>query len=354
MAEYALGSVPEGLEASQGRISTMSDYYRVLGVKKGSSEKEVKAAFRRLARKHHPDLNPDDETAEREFKRINEAYEVLSNPDSRIKYDRHGDNWKHADRLDAERGGGGPFGRSSRVTYGDGSGGGFGGHDLFDLFGGGAHSRPRRAPATQRLETSVEVSLEEAFAGTTRQISLSGTAGTEGEGGPRRMEVSIPAGVKSGSTVSISPSKGLKVLIRVTVQRHRRFTRRGDDLQVDVEVPFEVAALGGDANLQTMTGTVALKIPEGSGNGRKIKLSGKGMPVLGNAERLGDLIATVRPTVPNDLTEDQRDLLKRYRESRPSGSTGPGGPEEPSGAKGPGEAREPSGAKEPSGVSGDE
>jgi curved DNA-binding protein len=276
----------------------MSDYYKVLGVKKNSSDKDVKAAFRRLARKHHPDLNPSDETAEREFKKINEAYEVLSDAGNRKSYDRHGDNWKHADRLDAE---GGPFGH----------GGNFGGGgDLFDLLGGSARFGGRRAQATQRLETSVEVSLQEAFRGTIRNVSLAGHEG------PRTIEVRIPAGVKSGSTVRISPSKGLQVLIKVAVRPHGRFTRRGDDLLVDVEVPFEVAALGGEAELATMTGSVVLTIPAGAGSARKIRLAGKGMPVIGSPSKSGDIIATIRPTVPSDLTDEQIEMLERFRESR--------------------------------------
>ena len=278
----------------------MSSYYQVLGIGKDASDKDVKAAFRRLARRHHPDLNPGDEAAEREFKRINEAYEVLSDPESRSKYDRYGDNWRHADRIES----GGGFG------YGAGAPGGAGnlfGGDLFDLLGGFGRSGAR---ARQRLETSVDVSLEEAFAGTTRNVSLSGPQG------PRRMEVKIPPGVRSGSKVRISPSDRLDVLINVRVNVHPRFRRRGDDLHVDAEVPFEVAALGGDAEVATMTGRILLKIPSGSGTGRKIRLGGRGMPVLGSAERRGDLIVTVRPTVPGDLTDDQRELLETYRRSR--------------------------------------
>lgn len=282
----------------------MNDYYKVLGVEKNSSDKDVKAAFRRLARKHHPDLNPGDKKAEREFKKINEAYEVLSVKKNRKNYDRYGDNWKHAERLDAE---GGPFTRRGG-SYG-GGGDIFGG-DLSDFFGGSSHFGGRRAPAVQRLETSVEVSLEEAFAGTIRNVSLTG------QGGPRTIEVKIPAGVKTGSTVRISPSKQLKLLIKVTVQPHSRFSRRKDDLLIDVEVPFEVAALGGEAEVSTMTGTVVLTIPAGSGNGRKIRLGGKGMPVLGSSDQRGDLLATVRPTVPDDMTDEQIELIAKYRDSR--------------------------------------
>jgi len=128
--------------------------------------------------------------------------------------------------------------------------------------------------------------------------------------------VKIPAGVKTGSTVRISPSKQLQLLIQVTVQPHPRFSRRKDDLHIDVEVPFEVAALGGEAEVSTMTGTVVLTIPAGSGNGRKIRLGGKGMPVLGSSDRRGDLMATVRPTVPDDLNDEQKELITKYRDTR--------------------------------------
>jgi len=282
----------------------MNDYYKVLGIEKNSSDKDVKTAFRRLARRHHPDLNPGDEKAEREFKKINEAYEVLSVKENRKNYDRYGANWKHAERLDAE---GGPFNRRG------GGHGGFGdifGGDLSSFFGGSSNFGGRHTPAVQRLETSVEVTLEEAFTGTIRNVSLTG------QGGPRTIEVKIPAGVKTGSTVRISPSKQLQVLIKVTVLPHSRFSRRKNDLHIDVEIPFEVAALGGVAEVSTMTGTVVLTIPAGSGNGRKIRLGGKGMPVLGSSDRRGDLMATVRPTVPDDLNDEQKELLAKYRDSR--------------------------------------
>lgn len=275
----------------------MDNYYTVLGVKKSASQKTIKEAYRRLARKHHPDLNPEDKAAEQQFKRINEAYEVLSNSETREKYDRYGNDWKQAQRADAE---GGPY----RYT-----GGGFGG-DLFDLFGEFGHGGKK---PIQRLETSVEVSLEEAFAGTNRKISLVVS------GKPRRLNVSIPPGVKTGSRVRISPSDRLEVVINIIVQQHLRFRRRGNDLHVDVEVPFEVAALGGDTDLSTMTGMVLLTIPKGSGSGRKIKLSQMGMPVLGSSQKRGNLIATVRPTVPPDLTNEQYEMLEKYRESRAAG-----------------------------------
>ena len=282
----------------------MGDHYRTLGIGRDASDRDVKAAFRRLARRYHPDLNPGDEAAEGRFKEINEAYEVLADPESRGRYDAYGDGWRHADRMGAAG-----FGRG-----GPGFGGGWdpfgaGGFDLSDLLGGRGGGR---AGATRRVEVSAEVTLEEAFAGTSRRMGVPGTAP------PRTIEVSIPPGVRSGTPVVVTPAEGLEVLLRVKVAAHHRYRRRGDDLLVDASVPFEVAALGGEAQVETMTGVVMLTIPPASGTGRRIRLSGRGMPVLGTPDRRGDLIVTVRPTVPGDLTDEQRGLLEAYRRSRAS------------------------------------
>ena len=282
----------------------MGDHYRTLGIGRDASDRDVKAAFRRLARRYHPDLNPGDEAAEGRFKEINEAYEVLADPESRGRYDAYGDGWRHADRMGAAN-----FGRG-----GPGFGGGWdpfgaGGFDLSDLLGGRGRGR---AGATRRVEVSAEVTLEEAFAGTSRRMGVPGTVP------PRTIEVSIPPGVRSGTPVVVAPADGLEVLIRVKVAAHHRYRRRGDDLLVDASVPFEVAALGGEAQVETMTGVVMLTIPPASGTGRRIRLSGRGMPVLGTPDRRGDLIVTVRPTVPGDLTDEQRGLLEAYRRSRAS------------------------------------
>ena len=277
----------------------MSSYYQVLGIGKSASDKDIKAAFRRLARRHHPDLNPGDEAAEREFKKINEAYEVLSDPESRNRYDRYGDNWMHADRIES---GGGGFGYGAAAP--PGAGDLFGG-DLFDLLGGFGRSGAR---ASQRLETSVDISLKEAFTGTTRNVTLSEPHG------PRRMEVTIPPGVRSGSKVRISPSEGLDLLIDVKVNPHRLFRRRGDDLHVDAEVPFEVAALGGEAEVPTLKGrSLALRIPAGTQGGRVFRLAGQGMPRAGGGH--GDLLARVRLRLPEPLDDGQRALFEQLRAS---------------------------------------
>ena len=214
------------------------DYYEVLGVPRSADEKEIRSAFRKMARQYHPDLNPGDESAERKFKEINEANEVLSDPDKRVKYNRHGDNWIHADRIEAQGGAG--FSQGTRVEYGFGD---FG--DLDDLLGGfgdafggaspyGAgtrthtrrHSRPGRA---NHHDVPVTITLEEAFRGTKRMVNV-----PTKDGGTRRIEVSIPAAVDNGSRVHISLDDGIQIFLVVSLSPHTRFRREGDDLYADI------------------------------------------------------------------------------------------------------------------------
>jgi len=290
----------------------MADHYNTLGVTKSADEKEIRQAFRRLARKYHPDLNPGDKKAEESFKQINEAYEVLSDSDNRKKYDRYGGNWKHADQFQAHRGGSGytPFtwGGQQRTTSADF--GAFGGlEDLLGGFGGGS-ARPRRSPARQRLETSVEVSLEEAFSGAERNVTITK------DGKERRIEASIPAGVKTGSVVRISLDKENQIFLNVTVEPHLRFERKGNDLYTEIEVPFEDAVLGGEADVYTLNSAVQLKIPPESQNGQRFRLAGQGMPRLNSTESRGNLYVTLRPSMPKDLSEEERELLTQLKQLR--------------------------------------
>lgn len=291
----------------------MANYYDILGVPKSASDKDIKQAFRKLARKHHPDLNPGDEEAEARFKSVNEAYEVLSDKEKRQKYDRYGDRWKHADQFEAQfgHGSGAPFSWTSRR-------GGllddldfdlFGG--LGDLIGGGRGGPGRRGGSAQtRLETPVDVTLEEAFSGAKRHVTVS-------EGGrERRIEVTIPRGVDTGSVVRYPIDQGRELFLNVTVSPHSRFQRKGSDLHVEAEVSFEDAILGGEAEVQTLTGKVRLKVPPESQNGQKIRLAGQGMPKLGAAETRGDLYVTLRPTLPKNLNPEERELLKKLKDLR--------------------------------------
>lgn len=324
------------------------DYYQILGVSRNASEKEIKQAYRRLARKHHPDVNPGDKSAEAKFKEINGAYEVLSNPEKRKKYDQFGDQWEYAEQF--AKGGGQErvrwdFGKGG-TTFEYGDVGDFG--DVFSsLFGdAGIGSRTRRGPQRgQDIESSIEVSLEEAYHGSKRVIQLQGeepcaACGGTGKVGnrvcticsgagvkviPRRLEVKIPAGVKDGSRIRMAGegvqgraggSKGDLYLV-VKVLPHKLFERKGDDLYSEVSVPLATAMLGGEVGLATLNGRLSLKIPPETQNGKVFRLAGKGMPQLGNAN-YGSLFAKVKVVLPTSLTEEERKLFERLRSLRPT------------------------------------
>ena len=280
----------------------MADYYRTLGVKKGADEKEIRQAFRKLARQYHPDLNPGDEKAEGRFKQINEAYSVLSDDESRKAFDRYGENWKQADQIEAQQ-----------RRYSSRSGGG-GFHDPFsgfeDLLGGYARGGQRRPAPAPRLETGIDVSLEEALDGAKRTVTI--TAG----GSERRIEVTIPPGVYTGSVVRVKPDRLQELLLNVTVTPHSRFTRKGMDLIAEVEVPVEDAVLGGEIEVQTLRGKLQLTVPPNSRGGKRIRLAGQGMPKLGESETRGDMFVVIRPQIPKDPTDEELDLFQQLKALR--------------------------------------
>ncbi len=337
------------------------DLYAVLGVKRDASEKEIRSAYRKLARKYHPDINPGDKAAEARFKEINAAYEVLKDPDKRKKYDKYGDRWEYADQIEEaqRRAGTHDFFRRAGGTAGTGAPGGgfdfgdleFG--DLSDILGGIFRGRGRTAARQARgenLEHQVEVTLEEAYHGTTRTIQMQtpetcttcgGTgkiAGAvchtcEGLGSlikTNRIEVKIPAGVDTGSRVRIA-GKGHPgigggppgdLILVVTVRPHERFERRGDDLYVDVPVPLYDAVLGGEVAVPTPKGSkLQLKVPAGTQNGRQFRLTGQGMPHLGT-DRKGDLYARVKVVLPTDLSTNERELFDQLRQIRSGAKAG--------------------------------
>lgn len=322
------------------------DYYQILGVKRDASQKEIRQAYRRLARRYHPDVNPGDKAAEARFKEINEAHEVLSDPDKRKKYDRYGDQWQYADQIEEaqrRRAGG------RRFAYGPGGTfdfdlrdlGGLGG-DLGSiiegLFRGGRRETMRRRPAD--MQYSVEVTLEEAFHGTARTIQLSAeepcsTCGGSGrvagaichlcEGSgvtlqARRLEVKIPPGVHTGSKVRVAGEGGAgmaggprgDLYLVVSVRPHPRFERRADDLHTEVQVPLTQAVLGGEVEVPTLDGRVMLKIPALTQNGKVFRLAGKGMPRLQGSGR-GDLYARVSVRLPEELSDKERKLFEELR-----------------------------------------
>ena len=289
----------------------MANYYEILGVPRSAGEKDIRQAFRKLAREHHPDVNPGDSSSEDRFKRINEAYSVLSDSDKRQRYDKYGDNWAHSEQIEGAQARARRGGRSRWSNVGSGdpfSGFESGNSSVFDQLFKHLQQDIRRTAPT---EHPVEVTLEEAFQGTTRLLQLATG---------RRLEVKIPPGVDSGSRIHISdngPQQDDLYLV-VTVRDHPRFQRQGRDLYSQVEVPLEDAILGSDVTVATLRGQLSLTIPPETQNGQRFRLAGQGMPQLNNTGVTGDLYATVSVKLPTDLSDEERDLFRQLRDGRSS------------------------------------
>ena len=312
------------------------DYYATLGVAKGASEKEIKQAYRKLARKFHPDVNPGNKTAESRFKEINEAYEVLGDPAKRRKYDELGANWRMYEQQAAQPGQDPFAGFRWAADQGSSRGGVhiideeemrriFGEEDPFSdffraFFAGGAPSSGRQPRGGRRtlarnggdLEQDVELSLEEVLGGTTRRM-------IHQDGSAQTVEVRIPAGVSDGSSVRVAgkgaPGSGGgaagNLYLRVHVRPHRSFERQGRDLYTRVEVPVTTAVLGGEAETVTLEGrSLRLKIPPGTQNGQQLRLKGHGLPEVGRADDRGDLYARIDVRLPRRVTAEQRRLYE--------------------------------------------
>ncbi len=293
------------------------DYYQILGVDRSASADDVRKAYRKLAMQYHPDRNPGDKQAEEKFKEINEAYQVLSDPQKRARYDQLGSaysNWQQrggspndfdwSQWFSGQPGAGG----GTRVEYGDIND--LFGQDIFSdffrsIFGGGgggraqASTRARQAPAYQQ---PVSITLDEAYHGTTRTLQSDG----------RHLQVRIPPGVKTGSKVRVAGGgpEGLDLYLIVEVEPDQRFERQGDNLRGTATVDLFTAVLGGEAEVQTLDGTVKLKIPPGTQPEQVFRLSGRGMPRLKSAQGKGDLFVRVKVRIPKNLTEKQKSLLQ--------------------------------------------
>jgi DnaJ-class molecular chaperone len=317
------------------------DYYATLGVPKTAGEKEIKQAFRKLARKHHPDVNPGDKVAEAKFKEINEAYEVLGDPDTRKKYDELGANWRMYEQQ-ARSGAQRPFGGASPP----GQGGGrttyrtmtqeemedlFGDSNPFsdffttffggETFGGAAGGREARGARARRragrdIENEIELNLEDAYHGAMRRLML------RHDGQVKNVDVRIPAGVTDGSRVRISGegeqgvggAESGHLYLRVRLAPHPVFERKGRDLYVKSPVPLTTAVLGGEANVQTLSGKPArLRIPPLTQNGQLFRLKGYGMPAAGKTDDTGDLYARIDVQLPTSLNDQEREHFEALK-----------------------------------------
>ena len=318
------------------------DYYALLGVPRTASEKEIQSAYRKLARQHHPDVNPGNPEAEATFKRINEAYEVLSDPDKRKKYDQLGSRWREYESYERAQAAAAATGQAQQpFDFEDAVGGSGGGRyeyrtvspeDLEDLYGtdrpfsdffetffgrgGGAGAAAARPARGYDFEYPIEVTLAEAYRGTTRTLELQ-----QPDGSSRRLEVKIPPGVTDGSRVRIAGQGAAgragaaagDLYLVTTVAPEARFERTGDDLRTRVSAPLTTLLLGGEVHVPTPDGRrLALRIPAETQDGRVFRLRNQGMPHLGHADQHGDLHAEVHVQLPEHLSARERELLESF------------------------------------------
>jgi curved DNA-binding protein len=291
------------------------DYYKTLGVERNASEDDIRKAYRKLAMKYHPDRNPNDKQAEEHFKEINEAYQVLSDSKKRTHYDRLGSdysNWQQRGEpgnFDWGQYEGFPGG--VRVEYGDlddlfGGAGGF--SDFFrTIFGRGAEgagtgARTRSRQQPQGYQQELEITLDEAYNGATRLLQTDG----------KQKQVRIPAGVRTGSKVRVAGAgpNGLDLYLIVDVQEDKRFERRGNDLHTTATVNVFTAILGGEAEVETLSGKIKLNVPAGTQPEQVFRLAGRGMPTVKNANEKGDLYVRLKVQIPKYLSPKQRELLE--------------------------------------------
>jgi curved DNA-binding protein len=292
------------------------DYYKILGVDKNATPKEIKSAYRKLARKLHPDLNPNDKDAKRKFQEINEANEVLSDPERRKKYDQYGENWKHAEEFkdagqyreqpsDAGR-------QEYRQTFDEGQ---F--SDFFEsLFGGLGGPGKTRQVKFRGEDYNAELHLDLIDACETHQQTLTVNN--------KKIRITIPAGIENGQTIKIAGhgGQGLNggpngdLYITFMIANHSKFKRLGNNLYTTVDLDLYTAVLGGEITIDTLNGKVKLKVNPETQNGSKIKLKGKGFPVYKSKGQYGDLYITYMIKIPTDLTEKQKELFYELSKSK--------------------------------------
>ena len=305
------------------------DYYKVLGIEKIATAEQIKKAYRKLARQHHPDVNPSDQDAERKFKEINEANEVLSDPEKRKKYDQFGADWQRYQQQPGGAAGrsGAPGGGRDWGQYTQGQGGGgsnsFGeGEDFSDFFGslfgntgGGRAGGSGRPAAGPDYQAELELSLEEAYHGGPRTITVQG----------RSLRLTIQAGVYDGQVIRLRDQGGPgrqggpngSLLISFRIRPDARYVRTGNDLTQDVPVSIYKALLGGEQTVETLSGPVKIKLKPETANGTRLRLRGKGFPVYKQTDQFGDLYLRLTLALPQQLTEVEKELFQQLTALRP-------------------------------------
>jgi curved DNA-binding protein len=299
------------------------DYYKTLGLSKTASTDDVKKAYRKLARKYHPDLNPNDKSAHQKFQELNEANEVLGDPEKRKKYDEYGENWKHADQFEqARRQQGGGFGGGSYSAQDFGDFGGFSGFggggysDFFENLFGGSGRRSGRTSAFKGQDYSGEVHLSLRDAAQTHKQTI--------EVNGKKLRITVPAGVSNEQQIKLRGQGGQgsngapagDLYITFIVQADPVFKRNGNDLYVNADVDLYTAVLGGELLIDTLDGQVKMKVNPGTQPGSKARLKEKGFPVYKKEGKFGDLIVTYNVQVPTNLTEKQKKLFEELKQTK--------------------------------------
>ncbi len=305
------------------------DYYKILEVDKKAPQDEIKKSYRKLARKYHPDKNPNDKSAEDKFKEMQEAYEVLKDPEKRKKYDQLGSNWKQYEHAGGAGGGFSQWanaggGQRYRSNYDDAFGGGGGFSDFFEQFFGGHHpgqgfgGRAGRQgfgqAKGQDYEARLRLNLSDVYHGTSTVLNLDNN----------KVKVNLKPGLKDGQTLRLkgkggpSPNGGAHgdLLLKVSVVNHTAFKQEGIDLYVDQEVDLYTALLGGKVTVNTLSTPITINLPAETPNGKSLRLKGKGMPVYGKVGEFGDLYLNIKTKLPQKLSGEELDLFRKLAELR--------------------------------------
>ena len=291
------------------------DYYKILGISKTATEKEIKAAYRKLARKYHPDVNPDNKDAEIKFKEINEANEVLSNPENRKKYDRYGKDWKYGEEYEKAQQ------QQQRESQYQSGQQGFSDQEYSDffesMFGGGRSSyRQGHSPKFKGQDYNAELhlNLEDVYSPHQQVLTVNG----------KKIRLTVPAGVENGQVIKIKGKGGQGInggpggdlYIKFIIKNHTHFKREGNNLYENVDLDLYTAILGGEITVDTFSGKVKLMIKPETKNGSKVKLKGKGFPVYKHEGKFGDLIITFHIKTPVDLSEKEIELFKELQKMK--------------------------------------